>query len=482
MLKDMEEDKGGIKRTKSMAARLRDLYLGLTISRKILLGYMIMALLLIVTSLFTIFSLARLNSIQEGIINRHMKIIELTERLSEVIVREEVYGRRYAILGSPEMLEIFWKSTDEAKSLINALSELDSSAAELGRLHEEFTGLFIKYFKHSKDLLSPQAKKDDQLIKKRHEAISEVLTRLNEGARKSQRTKTLEGSVISLRAYRIAGLLCAIGLILGFASVVLITHNISSSVDKLKKATQEIAEGRFDAVPDLKNKDELGELARAFTDMAKRLKKLEEMYLDASPLTRLPGGVAIENVLRKRINSRAPLAFCLVDMDNFKAFNDRYGYARGSEVIKALGNIIEKTVKKYGREEDFIGHIGGDDFVIITVPERYPRICSEIISEFDRTIVNFYDPEDRRLGYIMGKTRQGVEMKFPIMTVSIAVVTNQHRELVDPVQVGEIAAELKEYAKSIPGSIYVVDKRRKDSRQAISEENIIRFPQKEKDA
>ncbi len=397
----------------------------------------------------------------------------------EVIVREEVYGRRYAILGSPEMLEIFWKSTDEAKNLINTLSELDKSAEGLIKLHEEFTGLFIKYFKHSKDLLSPQAKRDEQLIKKGHEKLSEVITGLNEGARKSQRTKTLEGSMISLRTYRIAGLLCAIGLILGFASVVFITHNISSSVDKLKRATQEIAEGRFDIIPDLKNKDELGELARAFADMAKRLKKLEEMYLDASPLTRLPGGVAIENVLRKRINSKAPLAFCLVDMDNFKAFNDRYGYARGSEVIKALGNIIENAVRKYGKEEDFIGHIGGDDFVIITVPERYPGICGEIISEFDRTIGDFYDPEDRRLGCIIGKTRQGIEMKFPILTVSIAVVTNQQKELVDPIQVGEIAAELKEYAKSIPGSIYVVDKRRRDSRQSLGEDNIIRFPQKD---
>ncbi|MFN3740582.1 MAG: hypothetical protein ACK4TF_07925 [Thermodesulfovibrionales bacterium] len=211
----MEEDGEKRKGLAFLPAKLRDYYLGLTISRKILLGYMIMALLLIITSLFTILSLGRLNSVQEDIVNRDIKIIELTERLSEVIVKEEVYGRRYAILGSPEMLEIFWKSTDEAKSLINALSELDKPAGELIKLHEEFAELFIKYFKHSKDLLSLQAKRDDQLIKKRHEEISEVLTRLNEGARKSQRNKTLEGSMISLRAYRIAGLLCAMGLILG---------------------------------------------------------------------------------------------------------------------------------------------------------------------------------------------------------------------------------------------------------------------------
>lgn len=472
----------GSERTDSPADKIRDFYLNLTISKKILLGYIMMAFLLIITSFFTIFSLRKLNSIQESIVNRDIKIIELTEKLTEVLMKEEAYGRRYAILGSPEMLEIFWKSTDEAKSIIKELSELDESAGNLIMLHEDFTGLFIKYFKLSKDLLSPQAKRYDQLIKKKHEELSGFIVGLNENARESQRTKTIEGSMISLRAYRIAGILCVAGLILGLALAVFITHNISSSVAKLKKATQKIADGRFDVLPDLKNKDELGDLAKAFRDMAKRLQKLEEMYLDASPLTRLPGGVAIENVLRKRINSKGPLAFCLVDMDNFKAFNDRYGYARGSEVIKALGHIIERAVKKYGTEEDFIGHIGGDDFVVITVPERYPKICGEIISEFDRIIVEFYDPEDRKLGYITGRTRQGIEMKFPIMTVSIAVVTNQHRELIDPVQVGEIAAELKEYAKSLKGSLYVVDKRRKDSAQTLSEDNIIRFPRKGSDA
>jgi len=469
-------------KAQGFAGRLRDYYLGLTISRKILLGYMIMALLLIITSIFTLLSLKRLNTIQEGVLNRDIKILELTERLSETIVKEELYARRYAILGSPDMLEIFVKVKDEAKELISSIVQLDKSASSLLAIHDEYTELFLKYFKYSKDLLSPQAKRYDSLIKKTHAELIDQITKLNQNARLSQREKTFKTSVISLKAYRTAGVLCMIGLLLGLASAVLITRNISSSIDELKRATDEISEGRFEAIPDIKNRDELGELAKAFSEMAKKLKKLEEMYLDASPLTRLPGGVAIENILRKRINAKTPLAFCLIDMDNFKAFNDRYGYARGSEVIKALGNIVENVVKKYGKEEDFVGHIGGDDFVVITVPERYPKICSEIITEFDSAIVHFYDLEDRKAGYIIGKTRQGQEMKFPIMTISIAVVTNQQRELIDPVQVGEIAAELKEYAKSIHGSIYVVDKRRKDSRQPLNEDNVIRFPKKDVDA
>jgi GGDEF domain-containing protein len=117
-------------------------------------------------------------------------------------------------------------------------------------------------------------------------------------------------------------------------------------------------------------------------------------------------------------------------------------------------------VKNKGFSDDFVGHVGGDDFVVITTPEYMSNICSEIISEFDRRIPGFYDREDREKGYILGHNRLGEEMRFPLMTISIAVVTNAQRSLSSPLEVSEIAAELKEYAKSIAASVYVVDKRR----------------------
>jgi GGDEF domain-containing protein len=194
--------------------------------------------------------------------------------------------------------------------------------------------------------------------------------------------------------------------------------------------------------------------------MGKRLKKLEEMYLDASPLTLLPGGIAIENILKKRIETQQPMAFCLIDLDNFKSFNDRYGYAKGSELLKETGRIIEEAVRTLGTPEDFVGHIGGDDFVVITEPVRMRSIGEEIISRFDKRVPDFYDHGDREKGYIMGRTRQGVEMKFPILTISIAIVTNERKSLSSALQASEIAAELKDYAKSIPKSVLVIDKRR----------------------
>ena len=212
--------------------------------------------------------------------------------------------------------------------------------------------------------------------------------------------------------------------------------------------------------PQIRTDDEIGVLASAFVDMGARLRKLEEMYLDASPLTRLPGGIAIENILKKRIDNKQPLALCTFDLDNFKAYNDRYGYAQGSEVLKETAHIIEKAAKTKGIVDDFVGHIGGDDFVVITVPDRMRQICEEVISQFDRKIVDFYDEQDKKNGYILGKTRQGVDMKFPIMTISIAIVTNEQREISSPLEASEIAAELKDYAKTIPKSVFVIDKRR----------------------
>jgi GGDEF domain-containing protein len=145
---------------------------------------------------------------------------------------------------------------------------------------------------------------------------------------------------------------------------------------------------------------------------------------------------------------------------HFKAFNDRYGYARGNEVIQATAKMVTEAAKAQGNEEAFVGHIGGDDFVVITSHERYEKICLAVIDSFDKMIPDFYDPEDRQRGYIQGETRQGQKVSFPIMTLDIAVVTNQNRRLQNHIQVGEIAAELKKYAKSFSQSIFVVDRRR----------------------
>ncbi len=183
---------------------------------------------------------------------------------------------------------------------------------------------------------------------------------------------------------------------------------------------------------------------------------------EASPLTGLPGNRLIQQAIEARIRSGRKFAVCYADLDDFKAYNDRYGFFAGSEVIKLTAQVIVESLKKHGGEGDFVGHIGGDDFVIITEMERTAAICEEIIRLFDQRIPSHYDAEDRRRGFIISVTRNGEVHRFPILTISIAIVHNTYRDLNHPGKVAQIAAEVKKYAKSLEGSNYVYDRRRKD--------------------
>ena len=216
------------------------------------------------------------------------------------------------------------------------------------------------------------------------EKLIETLKTLSISAKESQDDKMKQISLIGGTTFLTTAGLCLFSIIVGALAGLAVTHHIASSIHKLKEATERIAEGNFDYDPKIRTEDEIGNLSKAFLTMGKRLREVEEMYLDASPLTRLPGGIAIENVLKKRIESKQPLAFCVIDLDNFKAFNDHYGYAKGSEVIKETAKIIEAAVKEKGTSYDFVGHVGGDDYVVITIPDKMREIAGEIISLFDR--------------------------------------------------------------------------------------------------
>jgi diguanylate cyclase (GGDEF)-like protein len=185
-----------------------------------------------------------------------------------------------------------------------------------------------------------------------------------------------------------------------------------------------------------------------------------EMDSSLSPLTKLPGNLAIEAEVRRRLESTNPFAVLYMDLDNFKAFNDVYGFTHGDEAIRMLASAAVDVVRRRGTNLDFVGHIGGDDFLIVTMPERAEEIAREIISDFDRGIRELYRPQDLRQGFIETHDRRGALNRYSIMSLSIALVSSEQRRLTDYAQIGETAAELKRYAKSIGGSVYVKDKRR----------------------
>ncbi len=190
--------------------------------------------------------------------------------------------------------------------------------------------------------------------------------------------------------------------------------------------------------------------------------KIRRVEVDSSlsPLTRLPGNLAIESELRRRLDASEPFAVLYLDLDNFKAFNDVYGFTHGDEAIQLVARITVDVVRRRGTPNDFVGHIGGDDFIVVTHNDRAEEIAREIVIEFDNDIRGLYSAKDLRAGYIETRDRRGALNRFPIMTLSIAIVANDRGQLTNYAQVGEAAAELKRYAKSISGSVFVKDKRR----------------------
>jgi diguanylate cyclase (GGDEF)-like protein len=184
-----------------------------------------------------------------------------------------------------------------------------------------------------------------------------------------------------------------------------------------------------------------------------------ERDLEANPLTRLPGNVSILNELARRLESNALFAVCYIDLDKFKAYNDKYGFEHGDEVIRETARILIRSMQEEGNPDDFIGHIGGDDFVIVTTPAVSDNLCKKIIDFFEKAVPSFYTPADQKKGYIIAHARQGKEQKIPLLSISIGVVTNEFRKIEHVAQIGEIGAELKTYAKSLERSNYIKDKR-----------------------
>jgi GGDEF domain-containing protein len=176
------------------------------------------------------------------------------------------------------------------------------------------------------------------------------------------------------------------------------------------------------------------------------------------PTTRLPGTAQIERDLAERMLAGSRFAICYADLDHFKEFNDRYGYNHGDRVILLLSRILRDSVRGLA-PGGFVGHIGGDDF-IFTIPLPSVEVtCDEVIALFDELIPFQYTREDRQAGYFLGKDRRGSVYRVPLMTLSIGVVTNQFQRFSHTAQIAELAAEMKTYAKSLPGSLYVVDRR-----------------------
>ena len=248
--------------------------------------------------------------------------------------------------------------------------------------------------------------------------------------------------------------------IANFILAALLSKSLITPISLLYRTTSEIAKGNLNKRVYITTHDELEELADNFNHMTKELKKMKERAENANPLTKLPGNVVIQEEVERRIRLGEKFVVIYCDLDNFKAFNDKYGVHKGDDAIKLTADIFKEAVQNVGGTDDFIGHEGGDDFLLVTTPQRAEKIANYITQEFDQRIRSLYSQEDLQRGYIEAKARHTEEiMKFPIMTISLAGVTNIVRPINNYAEVTNIAAGLKKKAKKLPGSVFVLDKR-----------------------
>ncbi|MCU1375141.1 MAG: DNA-binding response regulator mtrA [Actinomycetia bacterium] len=178
-----------------------------------------------------------------------------------------------------------------------------------------------------------------------------------------------------------------------------------------------------------------------------------------SPLTGLPGNFEIESRLDRMLEEDLDFALLHVDLDGFKAYNDHYGFVRGDRAIVLTSRVIGQAVDAVGDHESFVGHIGGDDFVVVCAADRAEDMARTIVASFDDLAASLYDPEDRALGFIELADRAGHMHRYPFLSVSIGVASTTIRPFASSAEAAAVAVELKRFAKAAHGSAWRIDRR-----------------------
>ncbi len=188
------------------------------------------------------------------------------------------------------------------------------------------------------------------------------------------------------------------------------------------------------------------------------LRRAREMR-NLSPLTGLPGNIRIQDEIQRKVEDETPLAVLYCDLDNFKAYNDHYGFVKGDRVIQATARILQEAVEEFAKADGFLGHVGGDDFVVVVAPDVAETTAAWICQRFDQEVGGFYDREDRERGFVEVEDRQGKLQRFGLVAISIGVATTSRRKFQHYGEAVDVATEMKQFAKRQGGSSYAVDRR-----------------------
>ena len=188
------------------------------------------------------------------------------------------------------------------------------------------------------------------------------------------------------------------------------------------------------------------------------LRRAREMRA-LSPLTGLPGNIRVQEEIRRRVSEEQPFALLYADLDHFKAYNDHYGFVRGDRAIQMVARLCTEMAQEVGGPEAFVGHVGGDDFIVLVHPDVAERLAEAMCKRFDEHAATLYDPIDVERGCIEVPDRKGVMAKFPLLTVSLGIATTHTRTFTHYGEAVAVATEMKQFAKARPGSSYAIDRR-----------------------
>ena len=422
----------------------------LTLIQKMIISFVVSGLFMLSALIYSVASMGSMHRMEEGIARTDLAAATTTISLHEIILSQDRLAGRYQILHQPEFRDLYRRN---AARFVEGLTQLRSmghgpatTALETG--YGEYVALAEKLF--ADQAVAPASM--------RHAAgrVEKALEQLRAEQQHSLERKLKESDDQESRTVVISIVLSIISVATAFGIALIMIYSFSASIGKLQKATNRIADGDFDHDPGISSGDEIGTLAQDFLRMAKRLKQLEQISLDASPLTRLPGNIAIESSLNRRLREHATFVMCYIDIDNFKSYNDRYGYIKASELLKETARLIHDAVKRLDDLDTFVGHIGGDDFVVIVSADKAEMVCREIINAFDAMIPAYYSDDDRASGAINGIDRYGVPRMFPLVSISIAALDCHPGDYATVAEIATAAAEVKDHVKVATGSNYII--------------------------
>ena len=413
----------------------------LSLVQKLIVSFALIGVCLITAVVYAIMGLGTMHRMVGDIARNDLPAATAALTLRDAMLAQQRAAGRFQILKQPEFRGLYNRHSEAFRRTLATLQQ-QSGGADLGPLTKAFADyatLVERMF--SGDELS------DIVLKRAAERVEKAIEVV-----RGEQQKSLENKLVAAREREERTATWALGLALSGVTLALLVagllvYSFSSSIGKLQKATHRIAAGDFDHDPHIPAGDEIGALSQDFMRMAVRLKELEQLSLDASPLTRLPGNIAIERSLNRRLREKTSFAMCYLDLDNFKSYNDRYGYIKASEVIKKSGEVIHEAVKRLNDPDAFVGHIGGDDFVVIIEAKLAKAACQNIIADFDAMIPSYYSDEDRAIGAIKGIDRYGVPRVFPLISMSIAALTCQPGNYATAAEIATAAAAVKDRVK-----------------------------------